>query len=89
MGLIKDNYLIENKNITISPAYCMVGEINIRNNMAIAEMLIHKTREDLQNYEPLERVNISCEIDRNLPIYEQLYTRAKELKFSDWQDNIV
>ena len=47
MGLKKDSYKIEKLNITITPAYAMVGKIEIENDTAIAEMKIHKTREDL------------------------------------------
>ena len=88
MGLIKDNYKIDKLNLTISPAYAMVGKIKIENDYAIAEMKIHKTREDLEMYEPLEVMNISCHIDRNLSVYTQIYTKAKEDLFNDWEDDI-
>ena len=89
MGLIKNSYKSEKLNIDISPAYAMVGKIEIEDDNAIAEMKIHKTREDLEIYEPLEVVNISCPIDRNISVYEQIYIKAKEDIFKDWQDDIV
>lgn len=88
MGLIKDNYKIEKLNIDITPAYAMVGKIEIENDIAIAEIKIHKTREDLEMYEPLETINITCPIDRNLSVYEQIYIEAKNGLFKDWKDSI-
>lgn len=88
MGLKKNNYNIEKLNITISPAYAMVGKIEIENDTAIAEMKIHKTRADLEEYESLEVVNISCHIDRNLSVYEQIYIEAKKDLFKNWSDDI-
>ena len=88
MGLIKDNYKIEKLNIDITPAYAMVGKIEIENDTAIAEMKIHKSREDLEMYEPLETINITCPIDRNLSVYEQIYIEAKKGLFKDWKDSI-
>ena len=88
MGLIKDNYKIEKSNIEITPAYAMVGKIEIENDTAIAEIKIHKTREDLEMYEPLETINITCPIDRNLSVYEQIYIEAKKGLFKDWKDSI-
>lgn len=89
MGLKKDSYKIEKLNITITPAYAMVGKIEIENNAAIAEIKIHKTREDLEKYEALETINITCNIDRTLSVYEQIYVKAKEDMFQDWEDDII
>ena len=88
MGLIKDTYNIEKLNIEITPAYAMVGKIEIENDSAIVEMKIHRTREDLEMYEALETINISCQIDRNKSVYEQIYIEAKEGVFKDWEDSI-
>ena len=33
--------------------------------------------------------SFSCNIDKTAPIYEQLYLKAKEEYFSNWQDDIV
>lgn len=89
MGLIKNNYKIDKLNITISPAYAMVGKIEIENDTAITEMKIHKTREDLEKYEALETINITCNIKRNLSVYEQIYVKAKEDMFQGWEDDII
>ena len=88
MGLIKNSYKSEKLNIDISPAYAMVGRISIENDTAIAEMKIHKSREDLEEYEPLETINITCPIDRNVSVYEQIYLEAKKGLFKEWQDDI-
>ena len=89
MGLKKDNYIIEKLNIEISPAYAMVGRIEIENNSVIAEMKIHKTREDLEKYEPLESIYITCNLDRNKPVYEQIYNEAKNGLFKEWENDIL
>lgn len=89
MGLKKDSYKIEKLNITIAPVYSMVGKIEIENDTAIAEMKIHKTREDLEKYEALETINITCNIKRNLSVYEQIYIKAKEDMFQGWEDDII
>lgn len=88
MGLIKNSYKSEKLNIDISPAYAMVGKIEIENDIAIAEIKIHKTRKDLEEYEPLEKINITCFIDRNSSVYEQIYIEAKKGLFKEWQDDI-
>ena len=88
MGLIKNSYKSEKLNIDITPAYAMVGKIEIENDTAIAEIKIHKTREDLEEYEPLETINITCSIDRNVSVYEQIYIEAKKGLFKEWQDDI-
>ena len=88
MGLIKNIYKSEKLNIDITPAYAMVGKIEIENDTAIAEIKIHKTREDLEEYEPLETINITCPIDRNVSVYEQIYLEAKKGLFKEWQDDI-
>lgn len=88
MGLIKNSYKSEKLNIDITPAYAMVGKIEIENDTAIAEMKIHKSRENLEMYEPLETINISCPIDRNSSVYEQIYIEAKKGLFKEWQDDI-
>lgn len=88
MGLIKNRYKSEKLNIDISPAYAMVGKIEIENDAAIAEMKIHKSRENLEMYEPLETINITCFIDRNSSVYEQIYIEAKKGLFKEWQDDI-
>ena len=89
MGLKKDSYKIEKLNIDISPAYAMVGKIEIENDSALAEIKIHKTREALKQYEALETINITCNIERNLSVYEQIYVKAKEDMFQGWEDDII
>ena len=89
MGLKKETYKIDKLNIEITPAYAMIGKIEIENNSAIVEIKIHKTREDLEKYEPLETFNISCNIDRNKSVYEQIYLNAKEDMFKGWEDDII
>lgn len=89
MGLKKDSYKIDKLNIEITPAYAMIGKIEIENGSAIVEMKIHKTREDLEKYEPLETFNISCNIDRNKSVYEQIYLSVKDDMFKGWDDDII
>lgn len=89
MGLKRDSYKSEKLNIEIAPAYAMVGRIEMENDTASVEIRIHRTREDLETYEALESCNMIIDnIDRNKSIYEQIYTKAKEELFIDWEDSI-
>lgn len=43
------------------------------------------------NYEAkaLGIVLFSCDIDKDLPLHKQVYEKAKEKRFKDWEDDIV
>jgi len=90
MGFKTTNYEIKHLGLIIPEAYAMITKIVINpESKAYATFDIQKSREDINEKTFLEQVNISCNIDKTAPIYEQLYLKAKEEYFSDWQDDIV
>lgn len=89
MGLKTTNYQIEEKGITIDTAYAKIGSIVVRGNKAIASLDIQQSREQTESLEPLDTVSVSCIIDKEKPLHEQMYLKAKEEIFKDWEDDIV
>ena len=90
MGLKTKNYQIKDFGIVVPDAYARLTNININvDGNAFGIFGIHQTREALAENNPLERIYVNYEIDKNLPIYSQIYIKAKEELFSDWEDDIV
>lgn len=91
MGLIKKgNYDIEGLGITIPQAYARLISVSLDcNGNANAVFNIHQNREDTVEKSPLDKVYINTKIDKDLPVYEQIYIAAKEEIFADWEDDIV
>lgn len=88
MGLIKKDY--EVNKVVLPVAYAMIGKVRIsKDNTAYTEFNIHTSRENNENNPPLQKLGFFCEINRNLSVYEQIYTKAKEDIFKDWEDDIV
>ena len=90
MGLKTKNYEVKDFGITISEAYARLTNININvDGEAFGVFEIHQTREDLIENNPLERIHVNYIIDKDLPIHNQIYVKAKEELFIDWEDDIV
>ena len=90
MGLKTTNYEIKEFGITLPTAYARLTNININlSGEAFGMFEIHQTREDIDTNSPIERKNFNCAIDKDLPIHNQLYVKAKEDIFTDWEDDIV
>ena len=90
MGLKTTNYEVKDFGITIPEAYARLTNININvDGEAFGVFEIHQTREDLIENNPLERVHVNYVIDKDLPIHNQMYVKAKEELFIDWEDDIV
>lgn len=90
MGFKTTNYEIKNLGLIIPEAYAMITKIVISpESRAYATFDIQKSREDINKKASLEQINVSYNIDKTAPIYEQLYLKAKEEYFSNWQDDIV
>lgn len=88
MGLIKKDYEIN--GVVLPLAYAMIGKVKInKDNTSYTEFNIHTSRENNINEKPLQKLGFFCEIDRNISVYEQIYIKAKEDIFNDWQDDIV
>lgn len=91
MGLkLTTGYEIKNMGITIPEAYAKISFVEIDSNgIANATIDIQQTREDVLNKKSLDRVYIQKEINKEEPIYSQLYIAAKKEIFADWEDDIV
>lgn len=88
MGLIKDKTVV--KNVEISPAYAKIIRLyNENGNNVVAYFGISNSRENLNNNEVLEEIGFNCEIDKSADkIFNEVYTKAKEELFADWEDDI-
>jgi hypothetical protein len=90
MGLKTTNYEVKDLGIAIPEAYARLTNININvDGMAFGTFEIHQTRKDLIENNPLERIHVNYVIDKDLPAHNQLYVKAKEEIFTDWEDDIV
>lgn len=90
MGLKTTNYTVPEINITIPTAYAQITYLDINiNGEAHAIFDVQQTRDDIKENKSLESFDLFTTIDKSLPVYEQLYTKAKEYKFIDWEDDIV
>jgi hypothetical protein len=90
MGLKTTNYEVKDFGITIPEAYARLTNININvDGEAFGTFEIHQTRESLAESNPLEKVHVNYTIDKDLPVHNQLYVKAKEEIFTGWEDDIV
>ena len=90
MGLIKiDGYLV--KGVKITPAYSKITRVYMENgNTANAYFGLSNTRENLENGEVLDEISFTCEVDKKEDrIFNEIYSKAKEELFADWEDDIV
>lgn len=90
MGLMTNNYTLTQSNLTIPFAYARITSLSIQDsNWANATLSIQQSREDTKMYRPLATYDFSAPIDKNLPIYTQLYNILKTSYCKGWQDDIV
>lgn len=90
MGLKKFNYTVQSLGVIVPNAYARLTDIFVdTEGNANGTMVIQRNRESIDSLQPFDIVEVSCKVDKNLPIYEQLYNKAKETSFSDWEDDIV
>lgn len=90
MGLKTTNYEAKEFGIVLPTAYARLTNINVNlSGSAFGMFEVHQTREDINTKSPIERKNINCVIDKDLPIHKQMYEVAKETLFTDWEDDII
>ena len=89
MGLKTIKYEIPHLGIVIPEAYAKINNISINEEgYAMAQFYIQQSREDM-NLNPFKVETIRVKIDKDLPIYSQVYTLSKETTFKNWEDDIV
>jgi hypothetical protein len=89
MGLKKKNYEVEKIGITLPLAYAQVREISIYENECNATIFVHKDRESIEKFAPIETKTLCFKFDRSKNLLGQIYENAKEKFFHDWQDDII
>lgn len=88
MGLKNDGYNLKGVNIT--PCYAKITKLFVDNTMTRAYFGISNTRENLEANEPIDEIYYECEINRsNDEVFKDVYTKAKQDIFINWQDDIV
>lgn len=91
MGLKTTNYPIPELGITVPTAYARLATLDIdaKEGRAYATFRINLTREDFDTLQPLKTYSFSRIINKNEPIYTQMYNLAKRDFFQGWEDDIV
>ena len=88
MGLKKTNVTIENSNITLPEAYAQIHHLaTYLDSRCLAVFKIQTSRENMTN-PPLDMIPVAMNIDKDLPLFRQVYEYAKETVFQDWEDDI-
>ena len=99
MGLKTTNYTVESLGITVPEAYAKINNVSIKEfkelvkayneaGIAMAQFYIQQSREDM-SLRPFKIENFRVEINKDLPIFSQLYVASKETLFEGWEDDIV
>ena len=90
MGLKKSKYEVPGLGITVPTAYARLTYVDISlSGEANAIFEVQQDRDSVGIKNFLERKSFSCSIDKELPVHRQIYEKAKEGLFADWQDDIV
>ena len=90
MGLKTTNYKLQQYDLVLSDAYAKITDIMIDHaGNATATFAIQQSRDAVSKSAPLMEVRLDCKINKDLPIYEQIYTLSKVFMFKDWEDDIV
>ena len=90
MGLKTTNYEVEKFGIIIPNAYARLTNISIDLvGKAFGTFEIHQNREYILDSQAIDKIYLDTQIDKELPIHNQLYTIAKEKLFVGWEDDIV
>lgn len=90
MGLKTTNFEIDTIGVTIPTAYARITSLNVNTNgNAFAEFTIQTDRDSIDTKRAVETRTLYHAVDKNEPIYTQLYTAAKEELFNGWEDDIV
>ena len=90
MGFKTTNYESKALGISVPEAYARLTRASVNiHGVASATFEIQQTREEVGTKKALALVPFSCDIDKELPLHKQIYEKAKEKRFKDWEDDIV
>ena len=90
MGLKTTDYEVRGLGITVPTAYAQITSLFInKDSIAQAEFSIQQNREDIKERTAFAKETFTCLVDKNEPIYTQVYNKAKVAIFNGWEDDIV
>lgn len=90
MGLKTSNYNVKDMGITLPTAYAQITHLSIDlNGNANAIFTIQQNRDMISTNEAIDTKHIRCDINKEEPIYEQIYIIAKQAIFEGWEDDII
>ncbi len=90
MGLKTTDYDVRGLGITVPTAYAQITSLFInKDSVAQAEFSIQQNREDIKERNAFAKETFNCLVDKNEPIYTQVYNKAKVAIFNGWEDDIV
>lgn len=89
MGFKKQDVEIKELGITIPEAYAQIEHLNVDLDGKCYASFKIQTSRDAMNKPALETIHIDMNIDKELPIYTQVYEHAKLDVFADWEDDII
>lgn len=90
MGLKTTAYEVRGLGITVPTAYAQITSLFInKDSVAQAEFSIQQNREDIKERNAFAKETFTCLVDKNEPIYTQVYNKAKVAIFNGWEDDIV
>ena len=80
MGLQTTNYEVKKLGITLPNAYAVVHKLTVDGESGTAEFHVQTSRENAFAKEPIEKVFVSFEVERDENPLVQAYTAAKAVK---------
>lgn len=90
MGFKTTNYKVKNMGIEMPEAYAQLSDLMVGlDNIARGTFKIQQDRDSITTKQAVETKFLSCEVDKDLPLHKQVYEKAKETIFIDWEDDIV
>ena len=90
MGLKTSNYEVKEMGTILPEAYAQITYLSIDlNGDASVVFEVQQNRENITKKKPFETIRYGTQIDKDMPIYAQIYTKAKESIFKNWEDDIV
>ena len=80
MGLQTTNYEVKKLGITLDTAYAVVHRLSVDGTHGHAEFYVQVDREKAFSLEPIEKVSIGFDVERDKNPLEQAYEAAKAVK---------
>ena len=77
MGLKTTNYVSKSTGITLPTAYAKIKDLVLNDNMGRAVFAIQASREAVDAFKPIDKVEIYFTWDRKTDLAEMAYTAAK------------